>query len=158
MKSKLLLLSLLAAAGLVAADTPPGAPAGTTPPADAPDKGEKGDKHEKDGEKPEKRKGGPLDVPGIGPEEMKKYQEAKKAAAELPEVKATRENGKPTKAYYDALSAAIVKADPSLAEVDKKYNDFMKARNKKAKGPKKPEGDAPAAAPAAGATAPAETK
>ena len=151
MKSKFLLLSLLAAAGLMAADAPADAPAGTPPPA-AP----KGEKPEKGGDKAEGKKGSMLDVPGVGPEEMKKYQEARKAAMETPEVKALKD-GKDRKAYYDALNAAIVKADPSLAEVAKKVDEFMKNKNKKPKGAKKPQGDAPAAAPTAPAAAP-ETK
>lgn len=137
MKSKFLLLSLLAAAGLIAADAPADAPAGTPPPA----KGEKP-------EKVEGKKGAMPEVPGVSKEEMQKYQAARKTAAETPEVKALKE-GKDKKAYYEALNAAIVKADPSLAEVAKKVDDFMKSKSKKSKAPKKPEGDAPAAAPAA---------
>ena len=153
MKSKFLLLSLLAAAGLIAADAPADAPAGTPPPA-AP----KGEKPEKGGDKAEGKKGSMPDVPGVSKEEMQKYQVARKAAAETPEVKALKD-GKDKKAYYDALNAAILKADPSLADVAKKVDDFMKARNsKKSKGGKKPEGDAPAAAPAAAAPAATETK
>jgi hypothetical protein len=144
MKSKFLLLSLLAAAGLIAADAPAGAPAGT-PPADAP----KGEKPEKGGDKAEGKKGAMPEVPGVSKEDMQKYQAARKAAMETPEVKALKD-GKDKKAYYEALNAAIVKADPTLADVAKKVDDFMKARNsKKPKGAKKPEGDAPAAAPAA---------
>lgn len=144
MKSKFLLLSLLAAAGLIAADAPAGAPAGT-PPADAP----KGEKPEKGGDKAEGKKGAMPEVPGVSKEDMQKYQAARKAAMETPEVKALKD-GKDKKAYYEALNAAIVKADPTLADVAKKVDDFMKARNsKKPKAPKKPEGDAPAAAPAA---------
>jgi len=150
MKSKFLLLSLLATAGLIAADAPAGAPAGT-PPADAP----KGEKPEKGGDKAEGKKGSLPDVPGVSPEDMKKYQDARKAAMETPEVKALKD-GKDRKAYYEAITAAIVKADPSLADVAKKVDDFMKARNskkpkggKKPEGDKKPEGEAPAAAPAA---------
>ena len=144
MKSKFLLLSLLAAAGLIAADAPAGAPAGT-PPADAP----KADKPEKGGDKAEGKKGAMPEVPGVSKEEMQKYQAARKTASETPEVKALKD-GKDKNAYYEALNAAIIKADPSLTDVVKKVNDFMKARNsKKSKGPKKPEGDAPAAAPAA---------
>ena len=143
MKSKFLLLSLLAAAGLIAADAPAGAPAGT-PPADAP----KGEKPEKGGDKAEGKKGAMPEVPGVSKEEMQKYQAARKTAAETAEVKALKD-GKDKKAYYEALNAAIVKADSSLADVAKKVDDFMKSKNKKPKGAKKPEGDAPAAAPAA---------
>lgn len=145
MKSKFLLLSLLAAAGLIAADAPADAPAGTPPP---PAKGEKGEKPEKGGDKPEGKKGAMPEVPGVSKEEMQKYQAARKTAAETPEVKALKD-GKDKKAYYDALNAAIVKADPTLADVAKKVDDFMKSKSKKSKAPKKPEGDAPAAAPAA---------
>ncbi len=140
MKSKFLLLSLLTAAGLMAADAPVGAPAGTPPPA----KGEKGDKPEK----AEGKKGAMQEVPGVSKEEMQIYQAARKAAAETPEVKALKD-GKDKKAYYDALNSAIVKADPTLAEVAKKVDDYMKTKPKKSKAPKKTEGDAPAAAPAA---------
>ncbi len=140
MKSKFLLLSLLTAAGLMAADAPADAPAGTPPPA----KGEKGSKPEK----AEAKKGAMPEVPGVSKEEMQKYQAARKAAAETPEVKALKD-GKDKKAYYDALNAAIVKADPTLAEVAKKVDDYMKTKPKKSKAPKKTEGDAPAAAPAA---------
>jgi hypothetical protein len=143
MKSKFLLLSLLAAAGLIAADAPAGAPAGT-PPADAP----KADKPEKGGDKAEGKKGAMPEVPGVSKEDMQKYQAARKTASETPEVKALKD-GKDKKAYYEALNAAIIKADPSLADVVKKVDDFMKSKSKKPKGPKKPEGDAPAAAPAA---------
>ena len=148
MKSKFLLLSLLAAAGLMAADAPADAPAGTPPPA-AP----KGDKPEK----AEGKKSSMPDVPGVSPEEMRKYQAARKAAAETPEVKALKD-GKDKKAYYEALNAAIVKADPSLAEVTKKVDDYMKSKSKKSKAPKKAEGDAPVAAPAAAPAAATETK
>ena len=140
MKSKFLLLSLLAAAGLIAADAPADAPAGTPPPA----KGEKGVKPEK----AEGKKGAMREIPGVSKEEMQKYEAARKAAEESPEVKALKD-GKDKKAYYDARDAAIVKADPSLAEVTKKVSDYNKTKNKKPKAPKKPEGDAPAAAPAA---------
>ncbi|MEI6283668.1 MAG: hypothetical protein WCP40_01035 [Opitutae bacterium] len=143
MKSKFLLLSLLAAAGLIAADAPAVAPAGT-PPADAP----KADKAEKGGDKAEGKKGAMPEVPGVSKEEMQKYQAARKTASETPEVKALKD-GKDKKAYYEALNAAIIKADPSLADVAKKVDDFMKSKSKKPKGAKKPEGDAPAAAPAA---------
>ena len=143
MKSKFLLLSLLAAAGLIAADAPAGAPAGT-PPADAP----KADKPEKGGDKAEGKKGAMPEVPGVSKEDMQKYQAARKTAAETAEVKALKD-GKDKKAYYEALNAAIIKADPSLADVAKKEDDFMKSKSKKPKGAKKPEGDAPAAAPAA---------
>jgi hypothetical protein len=141
MKSKFLLLSLLTAAGLMAADAPADAPAGTPPP---PAKGEKGSKPEKS----EGKKGAMPEVPGVSKEEMQKYQAARKAAAETPEVKALKD-GKDKKAYYDALNAAIVKTDPTLAEVAKKVDDYMKTKPKKSKAPKKTEGDAPAAAPAA---------
>jgi hypothetical protein len=141
MKSKFLLLSLLAAAGLIAADAPADAPAGTPPP---PAKGEKGEKPEK----PEGKKGAMPEVPGVSKEEMQKYQAARKAASETPEVKAAKDS-KDKKAYYEALNAAIIKADPTLAEVVKKVDDYMKSKSKKPKGAKKPEGDAPAAAPAA---------
>jgi len=151
MKSKFLLLSLLAAAGLIAADAPAGAPA-VTPPADAP----KGEKPEKGGDKAEGKKGTIPDVPGVSKEEMKKYLDARKAADESPEVKALKD-GKDKKAYYEARDAAIVKTDPSLAEVAKKVNDYYKSKSKKPKGAKKPEGDAPVAAPAAAPAAP-ETK
>jgi hypothetical protein len=183
MKSKFLLLTLLAAAGLIAADAPADAPAGTPPPAAGEPKGkDKGEKSEKGGDKAEGQKGGMPDVPGVSPEDMKKLQEARKAAMETPEVKAAKqalddakkkvkdapaeekkaamdEAGKAGKAYYEAVTAAIIKADPSLADTAKKVDDFMKNRNKKPKGGKKPEGDAPAAPAAAPATAPAaETK
>jgi hypothetical protein len=143
MKSKFLLLSLLATAGLIAADAPAGAPA-ATPATDAP----KGEKPQKSGDKAEGKKGSMQEIPGVSKEEMKKYQDAKKIAAETPEVKALKD-GKDKKAYYEALNAAIVKADPTLAEVTKKIDDFMKTKSKKSKAPKKSEGDAPAAAPAA---------
>jgi len=143
MKSKFLLLSLLATAGLIAADAPAGAPA-ATPATDAP----KGEKPQKSGDKAEGKKGSMQEIPGVSKEEMKKYQDAKKIAADTPEVKALKD-GKDKKAYYEALNAAIVKADPTLAEVAKKVDDFMKTKSKKPKGAKKPEGDAPAAAPAA---------
>jgi hypothetical protein len=152
MKSKFLLLSLLAAAGLIAADAPAGAPAGT-PPADAP----KGEKPEKGGDKAEGKKGAMPEVPGVSKEDMQKYQAARKAAMETPEVKALKD-GKDKKAYYEALNAAIVKADPTLADVAKKVDDFMKSKSKKPKGAKKPEGDAPAATPAAAPAAAPETK
>jgi len=160
MKSKYLLLSLLATAGLIAADAPAGAPAGTPPPAN-----KKGDKPEK----AESKKGVLPEVPGVTQEDMKKYQDARKAAMAIPEVKAAKEASEaaskktkevPTeekkaameqaniarKAYYDVLNAAIVKADPTLAETAKKVDDFMKSKSKKSKGPKKSEGDASAAA------------
>jgi hypothetical protein len=140
MKSKFLLLSLLTAAGLIAADAPADAPAGTPPP---PAKGEKGEKPEK----AEGKKGAMREIPGVSKEEMQRYETARKAAEESPEVKALKD-GKDKKAYYDARDAAIVKADPSLAEVTKKVSDYNKSK-KKPKAPKKPEGDAPAAAPAA---------
>jgi hypothetical protein len=143
MKSKFLLLSLLATAGLIAADAPAGAPA-ATPATDAP----KGEKPQKSGDKAEGKKGSMQEIPGVSKEEMKKYQDAKKIAADTPEVKALKD-GKDKKAYYEALNAAIVKADPTLAEVTKKIDDFMKTKSKKSKAPKKSEGDAPAAAPAA---------
>ena len=143
MKSKFLLLSLLATAGLIAADAPAGAPA-ATPATDAP----KGEKPQKSGDKAEGKKGSMQEIPGVSKEEMKKYQDAKKIAAETPEVKALKD-GKDKKAYYEALNAAIVKADPTLAEVTKKIDDFMKTKSKKSKAPKKSEGDAPAATPAA---------
>jgi hypothetical protein len=152
MKSKFLLLSLLAAAGLIAADAPAGAPAGT-PPADAP----KGEKPEKGGDKAEGKKGAMREIPGVSKEEMQKYEAARKAAEESPEVKALKD-GKDKKAYYEARDAAIVKADPSLAEVTKKVSDYNKSKSKKPKAPKKPEGDAPAATPAAAPAAAPETK
>lgn len=152
MKSKFLLLSLLAAAGLIAADAPADAPAGS-PPASAP----KGEKPEKGDDKAEGKKGALPNVPGVSPEDMKKYQDARKAAAETPEVKALKD-GKDKKAYYEALNAAIIKANPALADVAKKVDDFMKAKGKKSKGPKKPEGDAPAAPAAAAPAAAPEAK
>jgi hypothetical protein len=163
MKSKYLLLSLLATAGLIAADAPAGAPAGTPPPAN-----KKGDKPEK----AESKKGVLPEVPGVTQEDMKKYQDARKAAMALPEVKAAKEASeaaskktkevpteekkvameeanKARKSYYEAIIAAIVKADPTLAETAKKVDDHMKTKSKKSKAPKKPDGDAPAVAPAA---------
>ena len=133
-----LLLALLAAAGLVAAD----APAGDAPKADAP-KGE--------GKGEGRGKGGP-NIPGVSPEDMKKYQIARKAAAESPEVKAAHEAAKAARAKGDeakdedakkaareegmkayqavreATAVAILKADPSLAEVLKKVEEAMKNR------------------------------
>ena len=143
MKSKFLLLSLLATAGLIAADAPAGASA-AAPASAAP----KGEKPEKGGDKAEGKKASLPEVPGVTKEEMQKYQAARKAADESPEVKALKD-GKDKKAYYDARDAAIVKADPTLAEVAKKVNEYYKSKSKKPKGAKKPEGDAPAATPAA---------
>jgi hypothetical protein len=54
------------------------------------------------------------------------------------------------KSYYDSIITAIVKADPTLAEVAKKVDDHMKTKSKKPKGAKKTEGEvsaAPAATP-----------
>jgi hypothetical protein len=167
MKSKFLLLSLLAAAGLIAADAPAGAPAGTPPPA----KGEKGVKPEKNADKAESKKNSMPDVPGVSPEDMKKYQDARKAAMGTAEVKAAKEASEAAskkakevpaeekkaameeannarKSYYDSIITAIVKADPTLAEVAKKVDDHMKTKSKKPKGAKKTEGEVSAAPPA----------
>lgn len=165
-----LLLALIAAAGLVAAD----APAGDAKKADAP----KGDAAKGQG----RQKGG-FAIPGVSPEDMKKYQDARAAAAESPEVKkaqeaataarakgaeakdddakkaAREESMKAYTAVREATNAAIIKADPSLAEVIKKADEAMKNRQpgqggqggKGGKGGKGGEakGEKPADAPAA---------
>ena len=75
-----LLLALIAAAGLVAAD----APAGDAKKPDAP----KGDAPKGEGRP---QKGGNFTIPGVSAEDMKKYQDARKAAQESPEVKKAQE-------------------------------------------------------------------
>jgi hypothetical protein len=157
-----LLLALIAAAGLVAADEAkkPEAPKGDAP------KGEG---------RPQK---GGFNIPGVSAEDMKKFNEARKAAQETPEVKkaqeaatAAREKAakaedkeaaraevmKAMQAVREATNAAIIKADPSLADVIKKADEAMKNRGQGGKGPRgegkgkgeAPKGEKPADAPAA---------
>jgi hypothetical protein len=127
-----LLLALITTAGLIAADAPAG---GEAKKPDAP-KGEG------------KGKGGPL-PPGVTAEEWKKLGDARKAAMETPEVKAASEKAKAAAdkfkaakeedkkaageeamkargAVREATNAAILKANPELAEIVKKAEEAMK--------------------------------
>ena len=127
-----LLLALIAAAGLMAAD----APAGDAKKPDAP-KGE--------AKKGEGRPQGGLTIPGVSAEDMKKLGEARKAAMESPEVKkaveaaaAVREKSakaedkeaaraemqKASQAVREATSAAILKSNPELADLLKKVDEL----------------------------------
>ncbi len=156
MKLKLSLLAVLLSAGLFAADAPaPGAPA-----PDAP--------------KGEGRKGGFRAPPGVTEEEFKKFNDARKEAQNDPAVKAavekaqeaqakvkeakdddakkaaTEEAGKARAAVREATNAAIIKKDPTLADVVKKIDEAMKNRGGKGgkggKGKDAPPADAPAPA------------
>ena len=146
MKSKYLLLTLLASAGLIAADS--------TPPADAPAGGPgsppaKGENPPAKGEKPDK-KGGKAKTPpeGVSEADFKKLLDARKASANDPAVKAaqtTYDNAKKadssasteeTKkalneaktALAEAQKAAVVKADPTLTDVANKVAEADKAK------------------------------
>jgi hypothetical protein len=115
MKSQLFLLTLLASAGLIAADAPADSSAGTPPPAAAP----KGDKPEKGGDKADGRKGGMPDVPGVSPEGYEKVPRRSQSGYGNPEVKAAKE----------AADAATKKAKDASAD-DKKtaMDESSKAR------------------------------
>ncbi len=148
-----LLLALIAAAGLVAADEAkkPEAPKGDAP------KGEGRPKRD-------------FNIPGVSAEDMKKFNEARKAAQETPEVKkaqeaatAAREKAakaedkdkeaaraeamKAFQAVREATNAAILKSNPELADVLKKADEAMKNRQGGKGG--KGKGEKPADAPAA---------
>jgi len=156
-----LLLALIAAAGLIAADEAKKPEAGKP---DAP-KGEG---------RPQR---GGFNIPGVSAEDMKKLNEARKAAQETPEVKkaqeaatAAREKAakaedkeaaraeaqKAFQAVREATNAAILKSNPELADVLKKADEAMKNRQG-GKGPRgegkgkgeAPKGEKPADAPAA---------
>ena len=161
MKSKYLLLTLLASAGLIAADS--------TPPTDAPAGGPgsppaKGENPPAKGEKPDK-KGGKAKAPeGVSEADFKKLLDARKAAASDPAVKdaqtaydnakkadssaSTDETKKALNeakaALAEAQKAAVVKADPSLADVAGKVAEA----EKKAGGKKGKPHDAGSAKPA----------
>jgi hypothetical protein len=154
MKLKLSLLAVLLSAGLFAADAPaPGAPA-----PDAPPRG----------------KGGFRAPPGVTEEEFKKYNDARKEVQNDPAVKeavekakeaqakikdakdddakkaAFEEAAKARNAVREATNAAIIKKDPTLADVVKKIDEAMKNRGGKGgkggKGKDAPPADAPAPA------------
>lgn len=149
MKSKYLLLTLLASAGLIAADaTTPAAPGGQGAPSKtdgAPTGGPKGDKGGKKKSLPE----------GVTEADMKKLQDARKAASNDPTVKAAQtayDNAKKadsaasteeTKkalieakgAFAEAQKAAVIKADPSLTDLSNKAAEADKSKGgKKDKG------------------------
>ncbi len=143
MKSKYLLLTLLASAGLIAADAPStdGTAGG---PGSPPAKGEKGGKKK------------PLPE-GVTEADMKKLQDARKAASSDPAVKAAQtayDNAKKadsaasteeTKkalndakgALAEAQKAAVIKADPSLTDLANKVAEADKAKGSSKKDKKK---------------------
>ena len=161
MKSKYLLLTLLASAGLIAADAPaPDAPGGQGAPAKtdgAPTGGPKGEKGGKKKSLPE----------GVTEADMKKLQDARKAASNDPTVKAAQtayDNAKKadsaasteeTKkalteakgALAEAQKAAVIKADPSLTDLSNKVAEADKAKGSSKKDKKK-DHDAGSAKPA----------
>ena len=150
-----LLLALITAAGLIAADAPA---AGEAKKPDAP-KGEG---------KGEGRGKGGFQIPGVSPEDMKKLMDARKAAMETADVKAAIEKAKAAAdkakeakeedkkaageeamkaraAVREATNAAILKSNPELADVLKKADEAMKNRQggkggKGGEGKGKPEG------------------
>ncbi len=142
MKSKYLLLALLASAGLIAADAP--APDATGGPGGAPSKTDGGPAGAPKGDK----KGGkskPLPE-GVTEADMKKLQDARKATSSDPAVKAAQtayDNAKKadtaastdeTKkalteakgALAEAQKAAVIKADPSLTDISNKVAEADK--------------------------------
>ena len=146
MKSKYLLLTLLASAGLIAADAPaPDAPAGQgAPKADAPAGAPKGDK-----------KRAPKPPDGVSEADFKKIMDLRKQAKTDPTVSAAQAAYEAAKKADDAAStddtkkaltdarsalaesqkAFVVKSDPTLADAAGKVAEADKKRSGKG-GPK----------------------
>jgi hypothetical protein len=149
MKSQYLLLTLIASAGLIAADAPaPDAPGGQGAPTKT-DGGPAG------GPKGEKKGGKSKPLPeGVTEADMKKLQDARKATSSDPSVMAAQtayDNAKKadgsastdeTKkalteakgALAEAQKSAVIKADPSLTDLSNKVAEAdKKAGGKKGK-------------------------